>query len=67
MFVFQFAFRREVNREMTRPQFEANLRVLFLEYAQDDTDHTKRWGIEAGFLVQKHDVHGCTHAAMAGC
>ena len=31
MFVFQFASRREVNREMTRPQFEANLRVLFPE------------------------------------
>ena len=29
MFVFQFASRREVNREMTRPQFEANLRLLF--------------------------------------
>ena len=27
MFVFQFASRREVNREMTRPQFEANLRL----------------------------------------
>ena len=26
-----------------------------------------RWGIEAGFLVEKHDVHGCTNAAMAGC
>ena len=31
MFVFQFASRREVNREMTRPRFEANLRVLFPE------------------------------------
>jgi len=31
MFVFQFASRREVNREMTRPQFEANLQVLFPE------------------------------------
>ena len=31
MFVFQFASRREVNREMTRPQFEANLRRLFPE------------------------------------
>jgi hypothetical protein len=31
MFVFQFASRREVNREMTRPQFEANLRLLFPE------------------------------------
>ena len=31
MFVFQFASRREVNREMSRPQFEANLRVLFPE------------------------------------
>ena len=29
MFVFQFASRREVNREMTRAQFEANLRLLF--------------------------------------
>jgi len=29
MFVFQFTSRREVNREMTRPQFEANLRLLF--------------------------------------
>ena len=26
-----------------------------------------RWGIEAGFLVEKHDVHGRTNAAMAGC
>jgi len=31
MFVFQFGSRREVNREMTRPQFEANLRLLFPE------------------------------------
>ncbi len=31
MFVFQFASRREVNREITRPQFEANLRLLFPE------------------------------------
>ncbi len=31
MFVFQFASRREVNRELTRPQFEANLRLLFPE------------------------------------
>jgi hypothetical protein len=31
MFVFQFASRREVNREMTRPQFKANLRLLFPE------------------------------------
>lgn len=31
MFVFQFASRREANREMTRPQFEANLRLLFPE------------------------------------
>ena len=31
MFVFQFASRGEVNREMTRPQFEANLRLLFPE------------------------------------
>jgi hypothetical protein len=31
MVVFQFASRREVNREMTRPPFAANLRVLFPE------------------------------------
>ncbi len=31
MFVFQFASRREVNREMTRAQFQANLRLLFPE------------------------------------
>jgi len=31
MFVVQFAARREVNREMTRPQFEANLKLLFPE------------------------------------
>lgn len=31
MFVFQFASRREVNRELTRPQIEANLRLLFPE------------------------------------
>ena len=31
MFVFQFGSRRAVNREMTRPQFEANLRLLFPE------------------------------------
>ncbi len=30
MFVFQFASRRETNREMTRPQFLANLQLLFL-------------------------------------
>ncbi len=29
MFVFQFASRRETNREMTRPQFLANLQLLF--------------------------------------
>ncbi|WP_157817397.1 transposase family protein [Candidatus Thiodictyon syntrophicum] len=31
MFVFQFASRRAVNRELTHPQFEANLRLLFPE------------------------------------
>ncbi|MEF8747594.1 MAG: transposase family protein [Candidatus Accumulibacter propinquus] len=31
MFVFQFASRRESNREMTRPQFLANLHLLFPE------------------------------------
>ena len=31
MFVLQFGSRREVNREMTRPQFEENLRMLFPE------------------------------------
>lgn len=31
MFVFQFASRRAVNREITRPPFEANLRLLFPE------------------------------------
>ena len=31
IFVFQFASRREVNREMTRAQFKANLRLLFPE------------------------------------
>ena len=31
MFVFQFASRREVNLEMTRAQFKANLRLLFPE------------------------------------
>ena len=31
MFVFQFGSRRAVNRELTRPQFEANLRLLFPE------------------------------------
>ena len=31
MFVFQFASRRETNREMTRPQFLANLQRLFPE------------------------------------
>ena len=31
MFVFQFASRRETNREMTRPQFLANLQLLFPE------------------------------------
>ncbi|MCP4283575.1 MAG: hypothetical protein GY792_03860, partial [Gammaproteobacteria bacterium] len=24
-----------------------------------------RWGIEAGSLVEKHDLHGCTNAAVA--
>jgi len=31
MFVFQFASRREVNREMTRPVFEKNLQAFFPE------------------------------------
>ncbi len=31
MFVFQFASRREVNREMTRPFFEKNLQAFFPE------------------------------------
>jgi len=31
MFVFPFASRRVVNRELTRPQFAANLRLLFPE------------------------------------
>jgi len=31
MFVYQFSSRREVNREMTRAQFQANLQLLFPE------------------------------------
>ena len=31
MFVFQFSSRRETNREITRPQFTANLQLLFPE------------------------------------
>lgn len=31
MFVFQLSSRRQANKEMTRPQFEANLKLLFPE------------------------------------
>lgn len=31
MFVFRFSSRREVNREMTRPLFEQNLKYFFPE------------------------------------
>jgi len=34
MFVFQFFSRREVNREMTRPQFKENLKLLFPDLEQ---------------------------------
>jgi hypothetical protein len=34
MFTFQFASRREVNRQMTRPQFQENLKLVFPELVQ---------------------------------
>jgi len=37
MFVFQMSSRRQVNREMTRPQFKENLRLIFPEL--DDLPH----------------------------
>jgi hypothetical protein len=44
MFVFQFASRRESNREMTRPQFLANLHLLFPEI---ETPATRRHPLSA--------------------
>jgi len=37
MFVFQLSSRRQVNREMTQPQFKENLRLIFPEL--DDLPH----------------------------
>jgi hypothetical protein len=57
MFVFQFASRREVNREMTRPQFEANLRLLFPELDQlphADTLFRLLRDIEVEHIEQAH-------------
>ena len=57
MFVFQFASRREVNREMTRPQFEANLKLLFPELEtlpHADTLFRLRRDIDVAHLEQVH-------------
>ncbi len=57
MFVFQFASRREVNREMTRPQFEANLRLLFPELEtlpHADTLFRLLCDIEVASIEQAH-------------
>ena len=37
MFVFQLSSRRQVNREMTQPQFKKNLHLIFPEL--DDLPH----------------------------
>jgi len=57
MFVFQFASRREVNREMTRPQFEANLRLLFPELEtlpHADTLYRLLRDIDVSHIEQAH-------------
>jgi len=57
MFVFQFASRREVNREMTRPQFEANLRLLFPQLEtlpHADTLFRLLRDIDVGQIEQAH-------------
>jgi hypothetical protein len=57
MFVFQFASRREVNREMTRPQFEASLKLLFPELEtlpHADTLFRLLRDIDVGHLEQVH-------------
>ncbi len=57
MFVFQFASRREVNREMTRPQFEANLRLLFPQLEtlpHADTLFRLLRGIDVAQIEQAH-------------
>jgi hypothetical protein len=57
MFVFQFASRREVNREMTRAQFEANLRLLFPELEtlpHADTLFRLLRDIDVGRIEQAH-------------
>ena len=57
MFVFQFASRREVNREMTRAQFEANLRLLFPQLEtlpHADTLFRLLRGIDVAHIEQAH-------------
>jgi hypothetical protein len=57
MFVFQFASRREANREMTRPQFLANLQLLFPEIetlSHADTLYRLLRDIELTQLEQAH-------------
>jgi hypothetical protein len=57
MFVFQFASRREVNREMSRPQFEANLKLLFPELEtlpHADTLYRLLRDIEVVHIEQAH-------------
>lgn len=57
MFVFQFASRREANRELTRPQFEANLRLLFPELEtlpHADTLYRLLRDIDVTHLEQAH-------------
>ena len=57
MFVFQFASRRETNREMTRPQFLANLQRLFPEIEalpHADTLYRLLRDIDLAHLEQAH-------------
>jgi len=57
MFVFQFASRREVNKEMTRAQFKQNLQLLFPELEtlpHADTLFRLLRGIEVETIEQAH-------------
>jgi hypothetical protein len=56
-FVFQFSSRREVNREMTRPQFMENLQLLFPELEKlphADTLFRLLQDIDVEHIVQAH-------------
>ncbi len=65
MFVFQFASRREANREMTRPQFMASLRLLFPEINALPHADTLFWLLR-GKCFHRYLIKHCYPIAIDG-